>query len=298
MVLSLGDQPGLVASVRSLVRQDPRPELVVVNSGGGDPAATLARAGLAQVPVVNVPERLFAGGARNRGIAATRARYVAFLAADSIAEPGWVAARLAHHAAGADAVSCVMTAPPEASLGSRAAHLLLNHRRTPDTPPQARLLYGLSYDRALFSRFGRFREDMRAGEDSDFNQRIRDSVSIAWAPDVGTWHPGPDTALDLIRDQYARGRRRVVAERGLGRAHSAGTIARSAKLNVRLAVRQARRTSDRDERARLMRSLPLVVPGSLAYMAGSLTTVAAAELRNAVHPQLRGAVRRLAGPRA
>ncbi len=39
----------------------------------------------------------------------------------------------------------------------------------PDTPPSERLLYSVSYDRTLFERFGSFREDLREGEDTDFN---------------------------------------------------------------------------------------------------------------------------------
>ena len=96
---------------------------------------------------MDVSERLYAGGARNRGIAATSARYVAFLAADSEAEPGWVAGRLRAHAEGADAVACALTSPPGASRSATAAHLLLNWRRMPGAEPPHRLLFGLSYDR-------------------------------------------------------------------------------------------------------------------------------------------------------
>lgn len=270
VVLSLGAQRGLADAVRSLVEQDPLPEVVVVNSAGGDPAASLAHAGL-EVPVIDWPERLFAGAARNRGIAATSARYVAFLAADSVAEPGWVAGRIERHAAGADAVACVMASPPDASRSARAAHLLLNNRRMADTPPEERLFYGLSYDRELFTRFGPFREDMRVGEDSEFNARLQGSATFAWAPGVRTQHEAPSRPRDLLRDQYARGRRRVVAERGLSRSHTARKMVAHARVSVRLARRQAERTSDQDERARLIESWPLVIPGALSYLAGSIT---------------------------
>ena len=277
VVLSLRNQPGLQAAVRSLLDQDPRPEVVVVNSGGGDATDALASAGLAEVPVVNRPERLYAGAARNLGIAATEAPYVAFLAADSIAEPGWVAGRLRRHSDGAGAVACVLTSPPDASRSARAGHLLLNSRRMPDTPEPHRLLYGLSYDRALFDRFGLFREDLRAGEDSEFNDRIRGQVTAVWAPDVRTQHTEPARLRELLRDQYARGRRRVTAARGLGAGLGARTIVHHAATNPRFALEQARRTSDHQERARLMRSWPLVVPGALAYMAGGLRAALTAD---------------------
>src|SRR5688572_15177048 len=81
VVLALGNPPELAAAVRSLLDQGEPLEVVVVNSAGGGAAATLAAAGLA-VPVVERPERLLPGAARNLGIAATRAPFVAFLAAD------------------------------------------------------------------------------------------------------------------------------------------------------------------------------------------------------------------------
>ncbi len=165
VVLSLRCTPGLVEAVRSLEEQSPRPEIVVVNSGGGDPAAMLRAAGL-DVRVINRHDRLLPGAARNLGIAATRKRYVAFLAADCRAEPGWVAARLRAHRAGAKAVASAMTNAFPESLVASAAYLRLHWRRMPDTPSSERLLYSVSYERTLFERFGGFREDLREGEDT------------------------------------------------------------------------------------------------------------------------------------
>ena len=270
VVLSLRAQPGLVDAVRSLIEQEPCPEVVVVNSGGGDPAAALARAGL-EVPLVDEPDRLYAGGARNRGIEATSERYVAFLAADSVAEPGWVAGRLRAHADGADAVACVLTSPPGASRSASAAHLLQNWRRLPGTPPTERLLFGLSYDRALFDRFGHFSEDLRVGEDSEFNNKIRESATIVWAPDVRTQHPGASRPREFLADQHRRGQRRAQARRRLYGPESAMKLVADAVMNPTMALRHARQTPDPRERAALMRGWPMLVPGSLAYLAGGIS---------------------------
>jgi len=270
VVLSLGAQPGLVGAVRSLIEQEPRPEVVVVNSGGGDPAAALVRAGV-DVPVVNETQRLYAGGARNRGIEATSARYVAFLAADSTAEPGWVAGRLRAHAGGADAVACALTSPPGASRSASAAHLLQNWRRLPGTPQSELLLFGLSYDRALFDRFGLFSEDLRVGEDSEFNQRIRESATIAWAPDVRTQHPGASRPREFLVDQHRRGRRRAQARRRIYGAESGRKLIADAVMNPTMALRHARRTPDPQVRKALLRGWPMLVPGSLAYLAGGIS---------------------------
>ncbi|MBN9023617.1 MAG: glycosyltransferase family 2 protein, partial [Rhizobiales bacterium] len=81
IVLALGAPDEAVEAVRSLLAQDPPVEIVVVNSGGGGMAAKLRAAGI-DVPVIEREERLYAGAVRNLGIAATRAPFVGFLAAD------------------------------------------------------------------------------------------------------------------------------------------------------------------------------------------------------------------------
>jgi glycosyltransferase involved in cell wall biosynthesis len=276
-VLSLRDEPGLVAAVRSLVEQEPRPEIVVVNSGGGNPEPRLRAAGL-DVPVVNVAARLLPGGARNVAIEHTRAPYVAFLAADCVARPGWVAARLRAHRAGSPAVASVLAVEPEATRSECAAHLLLHHRRTPDTPPGERLLYGLSYARSLFDRLGGFREDLRQGEDSDFNHRLR-AEDIAWAPDVVTGHRHPSRPLPLLRDQYARGRRSAVALLALAPERARRTILAAGRVNVRSALRRAHGTADPAQRELLLRSRPLLGPAALAYVAGGMVALLRARTR-------------------
>lgn len=73
-------------------------------SGGGDPGATLRQAGMS-VKVITRHERLNPGAVCNLGVASTRAPYIAWLAADCIAEPGWVSGRLREHRSGALAVT-------------------------------------------------------------------------------------------------------------------------------------------------------------------------------------------------
>ncbi|MGZ8697893.1 MAG: glycosyltransferase family 2 protein [Gaiellaceae bacterium] len=263
VVLSLRCTPGLVDAVRSLLDQSPGPEIVVVNSGGGDPAPVLRAAGL-EVRVLNLPDRRLPGGARNVGIAATRQRYVAFLAADCRAEPGWVAARLRAHNSGARAVASVMTNSFPESVIASAADLRMHLHRMPDTPPTERLLYGVSYDRALFERFGPFREDLREGEDTDFNARMKGEVEIVWVPDVRTAHANPTRLRDLLRDQYARGKRSRVYD-GL----TATTMLRVTLVKETWrALAQARCAGDLHDRRRLIASWPLVSLASVAFSAG------------------------------
>ena len=271
-VLSLGGERGVVEAVRSLLGQVPRPEVVVVNSGGGDPGPRLRSSGI-DIPVVNFGHRLLPGAARNVAIEHTSAPFVAFLAADCLAEPGWAAGRLRAHGAGAAAVASVLTVEPSAGRSQCAAHLLLHHRRTPDTPPAERLFYGLSYERSLFDRFGRFREDLRQGEDTDFNERLEAGDVVAWASDVRTVHRHPRGPWPLLRDQYARGGRRALALAQLAPDRARRTLLGHGLANVRQALRQAHRTTDPTERDLLLRSRPLLAPAALAYVIGGLVAL-------------------------
>lgn len=178
------------------------PGWIVVNSGGGGIAELLGRHGV-DVPVIEREERLYAGAARNIGIRATRAPYIAFLASDCRATAGWARERIASHHAGAAAVStAVVNGNPNNSF-AWAGHLALWSRRLPNT--RMGLLYGASYDRRLFDALGYFREDLRAGEDSEFNRRL--PTPPKWRGTIHTLHLNPTRFLPLIADQFQRGAR-------------------------------------------------------------------------------------------
>lgn len=187
VVMSVGNPPTLPDAVRSVRRQAPTAELVVVNTGGGDAEGTLKAAGL-DVPVIHRTQRLYPGAARNLGVLATRAPFVAFLAADCMAEPGWVEGRIQRHLRGEAAVATAVTNAHPRNVWAWASHVLLFARRMPGVLPQQALRYGVSYDRRLFDRYGFFREDLRTGEDTEFNQRFAASFPLSWAPEVCAAH--------------------------------------------------------------------------------------------------------------
>jgi hypothetical protein len=206
------------------------------------------------------------------GIDRTRAPFLAFLAADCLATPGWAAARVRQHRSGAAAVASPPTnAYPESSI-AWASLLLLHNRRLAVTTPSARLHYSLSYARSLFDRFGRFREDLRAGEDTEFNARFREHLGTVLAPDAITAHRYPTELGTMLRDAFRRGRLQ---------ARMQGAISGRGPRNVRVAVRGplsvfrslvVSAKSTREERALLLRAWPLVIAGGVAYTAGALTT--------------------------
>jgi hypothetical protein len=207
VVLCHRGQREVVDAVGSLAGQDAACEVMVVNSEGEDPEPLLKAAGLS-ARVCHRDERLLPGGARNLGVSATSAGHVAFLAADCLAAPGWARARMARHRAGAAMVSSSIVNADPRSVSALASHLTLFSRRMPGTPPSRALLYGVSYARALLEEVGPFREDLRAGEDTEHAQRAQTGQARpVWAPEVRTAHRNPITPAGLVRDQCARGAR-------------------------------------------------------------------------------------------
>ena len=272
-VLSYRNEPFLAEAVRSLLRQEVPVEVVVVNSGGGDPRASLHAAGI-DVPVHSVDHRLYPGAVRNIGIALTRAPWVAFLAADCLATPGWAAARLRAHRAGAGAVASAMTNADDGSTAAWAGLLLLHNRRLAATRPDQRLLYSMSYERRLLERVGRFREDLRAGEDTEFNARIPPQTRTVFAADAVTAHRFPTSAMDMLRESFRRGRLQAATQGAIeDRGPQRLRVCLRAPWGVARSIQVAAH-SPPALRSRLTRALPLVVAGSLAYVAGALTALA------------------------
>jgi GT2 family glycosyltransferase len=269
IVLSLGNEPGLLDAVRSLTAQQPPPEIVVVNSGGGGAEASLGVAGL-DVTVIERDEILTAGAVRNLGIRATSAPYVSFLAADCIAEPGWVASRLSLHNRGARAVASLITNPYPNNASATAAQLFFYFARMEATPVRARKLYGVSYDRTLFAELGTFREDLHRHEDGEFNRRVDERFGIEWTPEVRTAHRHPQTLKSLVAYCYTRAAREVWArKRVYGRSSALNLIGRSASRIPR-SLSLALRANSTRERLQGIKGWPLVIPAAFAYIWGTV----------------------------
>lgn len=293
VVLSHGDEPLLADAIGSLLAQDVPLEIVVSHSGQGKLADLHPG-----VRVLTAPKRRLPGAARNAGVAATSAPFVAFLASDCVAKPGWAAARLARHEGGAAAVASAMAAPagPPAAL---ASHLLQHWSRMPHRLPPAPQRFGVSYSRALLHELGGFREDLAFAEDAELNARVLAAgIPIEWAPDVLLEHAYPQTARVLAADAFARSRRRAaVGNRHgrrialAGRALAAPAAATATSLSPGSAV----------PRSSLLRALPQLALGAGAGVAGALAGAppepgALAELR--FHRFARSHARRMADDRS
>ncbi len=208
VVLAFRAPAALRAAVASVCAQEPGAEIVVVNSGGVSPRRLLAPH-LDRIRLIEVAEPLFVGAIRNIGVDASTAPFVAFLAADCIARPGWVAQRLALHRAGAEAVSSPVIPHRPRNPISRAANALMHRRRRRDTPDAEVSHYGVSYARPALVRTGYFPPGLRVSEDTVFNGWLRQTAVFRYGRNVVTLHRYPTGPLELLRDARARGARRV-----------------------------------------------------------------------------------------
>jgi glycosyltransferase involved in cell wall biosynthesis len=265
VVLSYRNEDTVLDAVDSLLLQDEPLEVVVSHSGGGPTPELLAAR--PSVPVLATPERRLPGAARNVGVAATSAPFVAFLAADCQAAPGWARGRLARHRAGVQAVASALL-PADRGVCARASWLVEHSTRLPVPACPDAGLHGVSYARELLERHGPFQEDMRVGEDTRLNERLAAAqVEIEWAPDVLTLHRYPTSPLAAVAEGYRRGARRALARR---LELSTPYLVWSA---LRATPRAAQRAWPRGApvgRGELVRAIPLMAACSLAKATGAV----------------------------
>src|SRR5690606_36229739 len=114
-------------------------------------------------------------------------------------------------------ISCAVTNPYGDKLSAWASYVALNYTRLPGTPAKDAAHFGVSYARSLFEEHGLFREDVVAGEDTEFNNKIRASTEFRWTPSVRNAHRHPRSFRAYFFDQFKRGRRTAAAYRGIDR---------------------------------------------------------------------------------
>jgi GT2 family glycosyltransferase len=219
VVMGYQNRDTIVAAVQSLIEQSsPDPYEVVVVVSGDDRSGEVVRRHFPDLHVIESSVRLLPGAARNVGVANTRARVVAFLAADCVAEPGWIEARLGAHRAGHPIVASAMTHGGPDRPWAWASFFDLFSGRLVGRPagivrPPDPAAHGLSYDREVLDRLGSFDDRARAGEDTVAAHRADALGFRVWfEPNVRTAHRAPSSTSELIRDQYRRGARRARAQ--------------------------------------------------------------------------------------
>ncbi len=207
-VVAIGlDAPSALAeAVDSLLAQKPCPLVIVVNSGSAGVENVLGNR-KDHVILAQVPHRVFVGAARNIGASLTCAPWVAFLAGDCTAEPGWAAARLQLHRGGLQGVSSAVAPARNASRAGIAQHLFLFGARLPKLPVDMVFHYGMSYDRLLIAASGWFDPKLRIAEDTKLNESFTRDFRCEFASEVLTLHRASQTLAAARADVRGRSRR-------------------------------------------------------------------------------------------
>jgi len=266
IILSTGADPNLVGAVDSVLAQSVACQIIVANSGGGDVGARLG-AMAPRVTIVESPKLLYPGGARNLGLGAATAPYIAFLACDCRATRGWAKRRLKHHKAGAAAVACALHHDRPWNLVSWADHLLIHARRLPHLPAHKALRYGVSFSRQALQRYGAFDETLRIGEDTEYLNKFSQADRPVWAPGIITIHRNSRSLAALLSGQYHRGRRSGAINLKL-RGRPAGASVRAAATAAARVPRLAWLGLRGRDRWLALASLPIYAMGLAARLLG------------------------------
>jgi glycosyltransferase involved in cell wall biosynthesis len=183
-------------------------EIIVVDSST-DGTADFVAERFPQVRLLGHAGRRFPGEARNRGVAASRGRIIAFVDADCTVERDWAAELLAVHASGHGLVASAIDNGSRQSLVGWTYYfcefnLWLPAPRPRSIPEAAACC--LSFERSLFERFGPFLPDTYCS-DTAFHWRLQAAGRRTFfAPQLRVYHHLSESLPAMLRHVYAHRR--------------------------------------------------------------------------------------------
>ncbi len=272
-----GPGPHLERAIRALRNQSPPVgDIVISHSGEGDPTARFA--GMAGVTVLHSPERLYAGAARNRGLAHVKTEWVAFVDEDIIVDANWHAALQAAIARGdAECISgSIDYAEPGGYWGMSVWYVEFGSvhpylaRRPIVSGPSANIVI----QRRLFESVGGFPEDWPRCQDTVAQMRLREAgARIAFEPSLIGFHMNVPGLKRMLRHMYVSGGYGAKARREHPK-WPGGMAVRVPPLSLGLWLARIVQTYDRAITARnaplfsLVKHTPGILLGLLAWNAG------------------------------
>lgn len=253
-----------------------RAEVVVVESSGAEHAAAL-QASQPWVRVVGADERLLPGKARNLGVRSAEGSLLAFIDADAVPGPAWLASLRAglDRGTAVAAAGAIRNGTPRDAIGT-ASYLLEFSEWTPGR--RGRPLHGATCNmlvrREAFERAGGFDEDVWPGEDTIMTFPWGHENRLAFVPDAPVWHLNRTRLDDLVRHQFRLGQSFAVVCDRVDFPH--GRFSRWPLLVSAPALRLAALGLRLAGQPRLMRAAALVSPLLVVGMGIWASGVAAA----------------------
>jgi len=194
-----------------------RYEVIVVDSSTDETAEIIERE-YVEVKLIRVKERTYAGAARNRGVRASRGRYVVMIDSDCVVGEDAIERMIARHEGGEYAAvgGSVANGTPR-SVSGTIGFLIEFKELMPGTPERFERSVptgNAAYRREVFERYGYFDEDMWLTEDLLFNWRLYEAgEKLLFDPSIRAVHLNRTGWRDVLSHQVKLGATSALARK-------------------------------------------------------------------------------------
>jgi glycosyltransferase involved in cell wall biosynthesis len=195
--------------IQSLLSQDTKEsfDIWVINSSPDDISDSTALQ-FPEVHLIQLPQRVFAGKARNIGVQKAKGNILAFIDADCIVSSDWIDTIISWHQRGYKAVGGSIINESRDNIFSKAEYPLEILEFSPNNP-RAEVKFvsaaNSSFSRDVFNQYGFF-PDIRAGEDVIFcHNLIEKGEKIIFDPDLKVFHKNDIGFQEYLKKQFMHG---------------------------------------------------------------------------------------------
>jgi len=276
IIASYNSRETIVACLKSLEEQRTTGsfEIIVVDSST-DGTSELITKEFPEVKLYRYAQRKFPGDARNAGISVAKARIIAFIDADCVAEKNWIEQILRAHESPYSAIGgAIANADPKSFVGW-AAYLVEFSQWMPETCVQWQddiAAANMSYKKEIFDRCGGFIEGTYCS-DTDLHWRLgRDGYRLRFVPSILISHKSINRLDRFLKHEFFHGRcfaRVRVQGQGFSRCKRWFYVTLAPLIPLRLFLKIAlNNMRNRIYFSEFLKSSPLVALGLICWSFG------------------------------